>query len=225
MRAGFERTVNQTQGVFLSPMFLKSTCLSFVSSALPAQAGPIFHDFVVLNGSALKNFNFVNNINVDISLDTLVTNLVERADYIRHSILMFTVNNPLKVPISIQHVAANGSVNGTVFVNFAQDFDNFTILPGEVVNSGTFQNVSLVQGIDATVDIVPLGSLDIESDVVVTGWINYEHIITGQTDAMNDGPFKRARIVREDEEETVLLDLQNRLVPAKNGLAWTCADF
>ncbi|KIJ34434.1 hypothetical protein M422DRAFT_250160 [Sphaerobolus stellatus SS14] len=55
-----------------------------------------------------------------------------------------------------------------VFVNFAQDFDNFTILSGEVVNSGTFQNVSLVQGITATLGIIPLGSLDVESDVVVT---------------------------------------------------------
>ncbi|KIJ43069.1 hypothetical protein M422DRAFT_253561 [Sphaerobolus stellatus SS14] len=81
--------------------------------------------------------------------------------------LKFDVNNPLKVPRSIQHVTANGSVDGTVFINLTHDFDNFTILPGEVVNSGTIQNVLLSQGIIATLNIILLGLLGVESDIVL----------------------------------------------------------
>lgn len=48
-----------------------------------------------------------------------------------------------------------------VFAQFSQGFDNFIVPPGMTVNSGTFGNVNLTQGIDAALNIIPFGVLDV----------------------------------------------------------------
>lgn len=62
---------------------------------------------------------------------------------------------------------ADAGVNGEIFAQFSQPFDNFVVPPGQQVHSGTFGNVLLTQGVIASLDIIPLGFLDVASAVTV----------------------------------------------------------
>ncbi|KAI0033833.1 hypothetical protein K488DRAFT_69593 [Vararia minispora EC-137] len=94
----------------------------------------------------------VTQINVFITLDSLVTNLVSTN---------FNVSNPLPFELTIDRISTLAGVNGTVFANFTQSFQHFVVPPLGTANSGTFGNVLLTQGAVASLDIIPLGELDI----------------------------------------------------------------
>ncbi|KAF9562634.1 hypothetical protein CPC08DRAFT_706528 [Agrocybe pediades] len=109
-----------------------------------------------LNG--INHPNLITQILVTITLDSLVTNLVSAE---------FFLTNPLDATLVIENVQSDGSVDGTVFAQFNQPFSNFVIPPGQTVSSGQFDNVLLPQGAIASLDIVPLGVLDIAAGATV----------------------------------------------------------
>ncbi|KXN90203.1 hypothetical protein AN958_04693 [Leucoagaricus sp. SymC.cos] len=100
----------------------------------------------------LNHPSIITHVHVTITLDSLVTNLVS---------VDFDVHNPLETDMAIEFVQAEGSVDGTVYSLFDQPFNNFVIPAGGDANSGTFGNVLLTQGALASLDIIPLGKLDI----------------------------------------------------------------
>lgn len=63
----------------------------------------------------------------------------------------------------IEFVQADGLVNGEIYAHFDQAFSSFIIPPGQTVNSGTFSNVVLTQGALASLGIIPLGYMDVQS--------------------------------------------------------------
>ncbi|KAJ3567055.1 hypothetical protein NP233_g6616 [Leucocoprinus birnbaumii] len=102
----------------------------------------------------LNQPNIITHVHVVISLDSLTTNLVS---------VDFDVHNPLDADMVIEFVQSNGGVDGTTYAFFRQAFDNFVIPAGQTVNSGLFDNVLLTQGALASLDIIPLGILDIDA--------------------------------------------------------------
>ncbi|TDL24516.1 hypothetical protein BD410DRAFT_896719 [Rickenella mellea] len=109
----------------------------------------------------LLNIGLVSQINVFISEDSFVTNIVTAN---------FTVHNPLPVEITLDSVSAAAGIDGSVFSTFATSFKKFFVPPFSSKNSGLIQNVVLTQGIDAALGIVPLGVLDIiDGNVTIRG--------------------------------------------------------
>ncbi|EJD03283.1 uncharacterized protein FOMMEDRAFT_168292 [Fomitiporia mediterranea MF3/22] len=108
-------------------------------------------------GTSLQGLNhptLITHINVFITLDTLVTNMVS---------INFDVANPLDADFNIKFVQSDGGVNGETFAHFDQPFDNFVVPAHGTANSGTFGNVLLVKGALASLGIIPLGRLDIQA--------------------------------------------------------------
>ncbi|KAA1477235.1 hypothetical protein DENSPDRAFT_844432 [Dentipellis sp. KUC8613] len=107
----------------------------------------------------LLGVDLVQHINVFITLDTLITNLVS---------VNFTVKNPLPFEITIDHATTDAGVNGTIYSHFDQPFTTFVVPALGTANSGTFGNVTLTQGAIASLPIIPLEELDIlNADVQV----------------------------------------------------------
>ncbi|KAG6909359.1 hypothetical protein DXG01_000959 [Tephrocybe rancida] len=70
--------------------------------------------------------------------------------------------NPLPFELTIDRVVSSAGLNGTVFATFDQTFAKPVVLPPlGSKNSGTFGNVLLTQGADASLAIVPEGKLDL----------------------------------------------------------------
>ncbi|KAI6135778.1 hypothetical protein EV401DRAFT_1898270 [Pisolithus croceorrhizus] len=108
----------------------------------------------------------ITHVYVTISLDSLVTNEVETS---------FDIYNPLDAHLVIEFVQADGMVDGEIYAHFDQAFSNYVIPPGQTVNSGTFGNVKLVKGALASLQIIPLGYLDIRTaDTVRVGVNGYQ---------------------------------------------------
>jgi hypothetical protein len=108
-------------------------------------------------GASLTGLNqptFITQINVFILLHTFDDNLVD---------VDFDVHNPLDADLVIEFVQSDSGLNGEIFAQFSQAFDNFVIPAGQTVNSGRFPNVNLTQGIVASLDIVPAGILDAQA--------------------------------------------------------------
>ncbi|TFY82428.1 hypothetical protein EWM64_g1587 [Hericium alpestre] len=100
----------------------------------------------------LLNGDLITHLDVLFAVDTVITNLLSAN---------FDVQNLLPLEITIDHVTADAGINGTALIHFDQAFTGF-IVPGlGTANSGTFDNVSLTQGVLALLPIVPLGELDI----------------------------------------------------------------
>ncbi|KAF8972948.1 hypothetical protein BDZ97DRAFT_1691577 [Flammula alnicola] len=104
--------------------------------------------------TGLNQPTFITHIHVIITLDSLVTNLVS---------VDFDVHNPLNAELVIEFVQSDAGVNGETFAQFSQGFDSFVVPPGQTVNSGMFGNVLLTQGAIASLDIIPLGFLDVQA--------------------------------------------------------------
>ncbi|ESK93225.1 hypothetical protein Moror_14610 [Moniliophthora roreri MCA 2997] len=102
---------------------------------------------------------FVKHINVFITLDSLVTNLVN---------IDFTVENPLPLELTLESASGKGTLNGTTYADFNHTFIPPVVIPalGEM-NTGVINNVLLTQGTLATLDIIPLGVLDLEQMNIV----------------------------------------------------------
>lgn len=70
-------------------------------------------------------------------------------------------------------------VNGEIYAHFVQSFSNFVIPPGHTVNSGMFGHVKLVKGAMASLQIIPLGYLDVQTantircalPCIMVGWM------------------------------------------------------
>lgn len=95
--------------------------------------------------------SLIKHINVDITLDTLITNLVT---------INVDIFNPLDAELRILFIQDDAKVDGTTFAHFDHQFEDFVIPPGQTVNSGPIDNVLLVQGAIASLGIIPLGKLD-----------------------------------------------------------------
>ncbi|KAG2131418.1 uncharacterized protein EDB93DRAFT_1255529 [Suillus bovinus] len=98
----------------------------------------------------------ISHLYPEITLATLVTNEIN---------LSFDVTNPLDTELEILFVQADGLVNGEIYAHLDQTFSSFVIPPKQTVNSGKFGNVKLVKGALASLPIIPLGYLDIQSVV------------------------------------------------------------
>ncbi|KAG1851680.1 hypothetical protein F4604DRAFT_1933963 [Suillus subluteus] len=98
----------------------------------------------------------ISHLYPEITLATLVTNEIN---------LSFDVTNPLDAELEISFVQADGLINGEIYAHLDQAFSSFVIPPKQTVNSGKFGNVKLVKGALASLPIIPLGYLDIQSVV------------------------------------------------------------
>lgn len=77
------------------------------------------------------------------------------------------MHNPLDADLVLEFVQSDAGVNGETFAQFSQPFDSFIVPPGQTVNSGVFGNVLLTQGAIASLDIIPLGFLDVQAAATV----------------------------------------------------------
>ncbi|KAF9469522.1 hypothetical protein BDZ94DRAFT_1180678 [Collybia nuda] len=102
----------------------------------------------------------VSKINAIITLDSLTTNIIS---------VNFDAKNPLFIELTIDRVVSSAGLNGTVYATFDHTFSKpVPVPPFGTKNSGTFGNVLLTQGVEASLDIIPFGVLDLMStDVFV----------------------------------------------------------
>lgn len=102
----------------------------------------------------------VTHINAIITLDSLITNIIS---------VNFDAKNPLFIELTIDRVVSSAGLNGTVYATFDQKFTNgVAVPPFGSKNSGTFGNVLLTQGIEASLSIIPFQVLDlITTDVYI----------------------------------------------------------
>ncbi|KAJ7292554.1 hypothetical protein C8J57DRAFT_1266310 [Mycena rebaudengoi] len=95
----------------------------------------------------------VTHINTTITLESLETNLVS---------VDFQAQNPLIFELTLDRVSTTAGINNTVYATFDHTFATPVVVPplGKA-NSGTVPNVLLTQGAIASLDIIPLGFLDL----------------------------------------------------------------
>ncbi|KAJ7760108.1 hypothetical protein DFH07DRAFT_957759 [Mycena maculata] len=95
----------------------------------------------------------VTKINATITLDTLVTNLL---------FINFEAQNPLIFELTIDQVSSTAGINGTEYAAFNYTFPTPVVVPPlGTANSGSIPNVLLTQGAIASLNIIPLGYLDL----------------------------------------------------------------
>ncbi|KAK7053544.1 hypothetical protein R3P38DRAFT_2850907 [Favolaschia claudopus] len=120
-------------------------------SATPASS-PSSRDLLADVINALK-IGLVTHINVTITLDTLSDNLVT---------INFEAQNPLIIELTIDSVSTSAGLNNTEFASFDHKFARPVVVPPlKKANSGDIPNVLLTQGATASLDIIPLGILDL----------------------------------------------------------------
>jgi len=130
-------------------------CGIFYVNAAPAPSPSA----AAFDPGSLLGLNLVTHINATLTLDSLVTNLID---------INFDVNNPLLIPLVIDQIKSSASLNGTTYATFTHTFKPaFVINPFQTVNSGDIPNVNLTQGAIASLDIIPAGILDIDSDIIL----------------------------------------------------------
>ncbi|KAG5729197.1 hypothetical protein E4T56_gene14520 [Termitomyces sp. T112] len=102
----------------------------------------------------------VQDVNVITTLETFTTNQVE---------VNFDAKNPLPFELTIDRVVSSAGLNDTVYATFDHTFSTpFIVKPSGTANSGTFGNVSLPQGVEGSLSIIPVGVLDLsKTDVFV----------------------------------------------------------
>ncbi|KAL0580357.1 hypothetical protein V5O48_000210 [Marasmius crinis-equi] len=138
--------------------FLTSTNTLDLSIAGDTASTPIESLQLALSGVKLTSQltgmgqKLLQHIHVIITLDSLVTNLVS---------IDFDISNPLDTDLEILFLQSDGGVNGETYAHFEHAFSGFVVPAHSTVNSGTIDNVLLTQGALASLDIIPLGILDI----------------------------------------------------------------
>ncbi|KAF8894927.1 hypothetical protein CPB84DRAFT_1848428 [Gymnopilus junonius] len=110
------------------------------------------------NLDGINQPTIITQIFVTVTLESFDTNEVS---------VDFIVQNPLDTDLVIEFVQSDAGVNGEIFAQFSQPFDSFVVPPGQQVHSGEFGHVLLTQGALASLDIIPLGFLDVASAVTV----------------------------------------------------------
>lgn len=78
------------------------------------------------------------------------------------------MKNPLPIELTLDSVTTSASLNGTTYTSFTHVFTKPLVLaPLGTKNSGRIDNVLLTQGLTASLNIVPFGVLDLNSDANV----------------------------------------------------------
>ncbi|KAJ3838725.1 hypothetical protein EV361DRAFT_795041 [Lentinula raphanica] len=136
----------------------------------PSSATEIVPDLEGLSIGDIINalgIGLVQNITAIITLDSLTTNLID-IPFIHLSSNLFTfadlktAKNPLIIELTLDKVSSIAGVNNTVYASFNHTFDPPVVVrPLETADSGTIDNVLLVQGAINSLNIIPLGELDL----------------------------------------------------------------
>ncbi|KAJ3746796.1 hypothetical protein DFH05DRAFT_1523433 [Lentinula detonsa] len=132
----------------------------------------------------------VQNISAIITLESLTDNLIEQVSFnflslastesvtnesVSTSLVYFfpselsstvdpayVAKNPLIIELTLDKVSSLAGVNNTVYASFDHTFDPPVVVrPLDTANSGTIDNVLLVQGAINSLNIIPLGELDL----------------------------------------------------------------
>ncbi|KAJ3576088.1 hypothetical protein NP233_g668 [Leucocoprinus birnbaumii] len=121
--------------------------------AAPASKATSIEGFSIGEIINLLGIGLVTGIHVNITLDSLTTNLVS---------IDFDVKNPLPFELTIDSISSSAGVNSTQYAAFDYTFDSGLVVPPlGTKNSGVIDNVLLTQGALASLDIIPLGYLDL----------------------------------------------------------------
>ena len=80
--------------------------------------------------------------------------------------LLLAVSNPLPLEITIDNVFVQAGINNTVYFQFEQTFQNFTVPQLATIDSGVITNVTRPQGETPILNIMSLGYLDIINSTV-----------------------------------------------------------
>ncbi|KAJ7251753.1 hypothetical protein B0H12DRAFT_1234031 [Mycena haematopus] len=100
----------------------------------------------------LNQPNLITHVNVYITLESLVTNIMQ---------------NPLDTDLVVEFVQSNSGEFNETFAFFAEPIENFVIPAHGTANSGTINNVLLTQGAIASLAIIPDQKLDIQAAATV----------------------------------------------------------
>ena len=80
--------------------------------------------------------------------------------------LLLAVSNPLPLEITIDNMFVQAGINDTVYFQFEQTFQNFTVPQLATIDSGVITNVTRPQGEIPILNIMSLGYLDIINSTV-----------------------------------------------------------
>ncbi|KAH9486119.1 hypothetical protein JR316_0000183 [Psilocybe cubensis] len=97
----------------------------------------------------------VTKINAYISVETFGNNLLS---------VDFDIKNPLLLELTIDRVVSKAGINGTVYASFDHTFTTPVVVKAlNSANSGKVPDVLLDQGVEKSLDIIPLLKLDLIS--------------------------------------------------------------
>ncbi|TFK70076.1 hypothetical protein BDN72DRAFT_896766 [Pluteus cervinus] len=118
-------------------------------------AAPTSSDFGIGDILNLLKLGLVTKINAIITTDSFITNEIS---------INFDIKNPLILDLTIDSIASQAGLNGTVYSTFNHTFTPPLVVPilGSI-NSGNISHVSLVKGLTGSLDIIPYGVLDLIS--------------------------------------------------------------
>ncbi|KAJ7083306.1 hypothetical protein B0H15DRAFT_850541 [Mycena belliarum] len=95
----------------------------------------------------------VTQINATITLETLSDNTLS---------IVFQAQNPLIFELTIDRVSSSAGINNTEYATFDHTFATPVVVPAlGKASSGVVPNVTLTKGATASLDIIPLGYLDL----------------------------------------------------------------
>jgi len=127
------------------------------------QSSPFGSLVVGLEGVSLDtsltgiNAKLIEHINVYITVDSLLTGFVS---------IDIDLNNPLDSDLTINFLQSDAGVDGTTYAHVDFAFNPGFVVPAHgTANSGMIPNVFLVQGVIASLGIIPLGELDVFSAI------------------------------------------------------------
>ncbi|KAJ3576095.1 hypothetical protein NP233_g667 [Leucocoprinus birnbaumii] len=137
------------QAFFFSIFALLFTAVFAVPTVEPRQ----FSAGDIINALGI---GLVTDIHAFITLDSLTTNLIS---------INFDVKNPLPIELTIKSISSSAGLNNTEFARFDHTFPSPGLIVGPLAtkNSGTIDNVLVTQGVENSLDIIPLGVLDLLS--------------------------------------------------------------
>ncbi|KAF7298203.1 hypothetical protein HMN09_01042200 [Mycena chlorophos] len=136
------------QGDSAIPLTIKGSADSSPFSSL----GPALESLTLETSvQAMDQPTLITHINVYITLESLVTNLVS---------IDFDFQNPLDTEITILYIQSDSGVNNETYAYFQTPLD-FVIPAHGTANSGTINNVLLTQGAVASLGLVAIGYLDV----------------------------------------------------------------
>ncbi|KAF5352570.1 hypothetical protein D9756_006177 [Leucocoprinus leucothites] len=135
------------QAFFFSIFALLFAAVFAVPTVQPRQFSP--GDIINALGIGL-----VTDIHAFITPDSLTNNLIS---------INFDVKNPLPIELTIKKISSSAGLNDTEFARFEHTFPSPGLVVGPLAtkNSGTIDNVLVTQGVANSLDIIPLGVLDL----------------------------------------------------------------